>query len=109
MAAVDFAKHHCDADEQLLSDIGLCVSETAGNVVVHAYGESGGQMRLSVRQTCEHLIIEISDDGTGDSTRTDPPGLRLGIPIVQALSDATIDQSAESGHRVIMRFPCTPR
>jgi serine/threonine-protein kinase RsbW len=108
-AAVDFAQRHCDADAQLLSDIALCVSEAAGNVVVHAYGDAGGQMRLSVHQTSEQLVVEISDQGAGISAGVDPPGLGLGVPIVQALSDATIDRSTESGHRVTMRFRCHPR
>lgn len=106
--AIDFAKRHSDADQRLLSDIALCVSEAASNVVVHAYSQPGGTMRLSIHQTSDQLVIEIADQGSGVSADPQTPGLGLGIPLVLALSDATIDHSTDTGHRVTMRFPCHP-
>src|SRR5689334_15500562 len=45
---MDFATAYCDADAELLSDIALCVSEAAANVVAHAYADSSGELSLTV-------------------------------------------------------------
>jgi len=107
-AAIEFARSHCTADERLLSDIALCVSEAVGNVVAHAYSEPGGEICLRLRRTRGELIVEIGDRGTGTSAGVNPPGMGVGIQIVQALSDATFAHSPQHGHRVTMRFGCTP-
>jgi anti-sigma regulatory factor (Ser/Thr protein kinase) len=101
---VDFARTQCNADEQLLGDIALCVSEAAANAVAHAYTETGGDILLTATLTNQTMSIEIRDEG---SRRTTPsPGLGLGLDIIHTLSDATIDRPTGAGMRVTMRFPC---
>jgi anti-sigma regulatory factor (Ser/Thr protein kinase) len=101
---VDFARTQCNADEQLLGDIALCVSEAAANAVAHAYTETGGDILLTATLTNQTMSIEIRDEG---SRRTTPsPGLGLGLVIIHTLSDATIDRPTGAGMRVTMRFPC---
>jgi anti-sigma regulatory factor (Ser/Thr protein kinase) len=102
--SVDFARTQCHADDQLLGDIALCVSEAAANAVAHAYTEPGGDILLTATLRNETISIEIRDEG---SRRTTPsPGLGLGLDIIRTLSDATIDRPTGDGMRVIMRFPC---
>jgi len=88
----------------LLSDITLCVSEAASNVVTHAYGDAEGEIALGIRLTGAYLIVDIQDDGLGGGTSAGRPGLGLGLQIVRALSDATI-RSDDAGRQVTMRFP----
>jgi anti-sigma regulatory factor (Ser/Thr protein kinase) len=108
IAATSFAKSHGATDERLLSDIALCVSEVASNVVVHAYPDTRGEISLTIRQTRADLIVEIGDQGAGAASRTPPPGLGLGLGIVHALSDGTTDHNDEEGHHVTMRFRLHP-
>jgi serine/threonine-protein kinase RsbW len=107
--AVNVATTHCNADTQLISDIALCVSEAAANVVAHAYPESDGDITLTISRAPQMLVIEIADTGVGTATRTSRPGLGLGTKIVEALSDASFQLVEGSGLRVTMRFPCQAR
>jgi anti-sigma regulatory factor (Ser/Thr protein kinase) len=101
---VDFARTECNADDQLLGDIALCVSEAAANVIAHAYTQPGGDILLTATLANHTISIEIRDQG---SRRTTPsPGLGLGLGIIHTLSDATIDRPTGDGMRVTMRFPC---
>jgi anti-sigma regulatory factor (Ser/Thr protein kinase) len=107
MAVAEFVRSHTAIGDELLSDITLCVSEAAGNVVIHAYGDVEGDIALAVRLTRAHLIVEIRDEGPGSGTHERRPGLGLGMPIVHALSDATI-RTDQAGRQVTMRFPLGP-
>lgn len=75
IAATGFAKSHGATDERLLSDIALCVSEVASNVVVHAYPDTRGEISLTIRQTRADLVVEISDQGADAAGRTLPRAL----------------------------------
>ena len=103
---VDFVTAHCDADEALLSDIALCVTEAAANAVLHAYDQPGGEITLTVRHTVGTITVEICDEGIGPPAPSPNPGLGLGLKIVHTLSDATSTRSNGTGLRVTMRFPC---
>jgi anti-sigma regulatory factor (Ser/Thr protein kinase) len=101
---IDFARNRCsDADDRLLGDIALCVSEAAANAVAHAYTEPGGDILLTATLTNETISIEIRDQGSGRTTPS--PGLGLGLDIIHTLSDATVDRPPGAGMRVTMRFP----
>ena len=106
---MDFATAYCNADAELLSDIALCVSEAAANVVAHAYADSSGELSLTVSRAQGMLVVVISDAGVGTSAQTARPGLGIGMKIVEALSDATFEPLDGSGLRVTMRFPCASR
>jgi hypothetical protein len=66
---VDFARTECNADDQLLGDIALCVSEAAANVIAHAYTQPGGDILLTATLANHTISIEIRDQG---SRRTTP-------------------------------------
>jgi serine/threonine-protein kinase RsbW len=76
----------CGADEQLVEDITLAVSEAATNAVIHAYREDAG--RLALAAECENgaLWFRVIDEGTGLSPRADSPGLGLGLPLIARLT-----------------------
>jgi anti-sigma regulatory factor (Ser/Thr protein kinase) len=103
--AVDFANTRCGADDQLLSDIALCVSEAAANTVAHAYAGRGGAITLTASAIDDAIVIEICDEGRG--TPGPSSGLGLGLKIVHALSDASVERPPGAGTRVTMRFPCS--
>jgi len=102
---IDFVTAHCNAEEALLSNIALCVTEAAGNAVLHAYDQPGGEITLTVQHTNGMIIVEICDEGIGTPAASPAAGLGLGLKIVHTLSDATSTRST-SGLRVTMRFPC---
>jgi anti-sigma regulatory factor (Ser/Thr protein kinase) len=105
--ALDFARTRCGADEPLLSEIALCVSEAVGNAVVHAYAEPGGEISVVIEAVHGGLVVEVCDEGAGTSLPSATPGLGLGMKIVSKLSDATFQPTSDAtGLRVTMRFPC---
>jgi serine/threonine-protein kinase RsbW len=104
--AIDFANTHCTAEPELISDIALCVSEAATNVVLHAYPDTDGDVAITIHHANHTLTIEISDRGVGTATRTTQPGLGMGLDIVDTLSDATFHSPDGTGTNVTMRFPC---
>jgi anti-sigma regulatory factor (Ser/Thr protein kinase) len=105
--AVDFARTRCDADERLVGDIALCVSEAAGNAVAHAYSKPGGEITLRIEFSDQVLTVEVCDEGAGTGSRSSQPGLGVGMKIVEALCDASFEPvSGTTGLRVVMRFPC---
>ena len=103
---IDFVTARCNAEQALLSDIALCVTEAAANAVQHAYDQPGGEITLTVQHTNGMVTVEICDEGLGTQAPSPAPGLGLGLKIVHTLSDATSARSNGSGLRVTMRFPC---
>jgi anti-sigma regulatory factor (Ser/Thr protein kinase) len=104
--AVDYAATRCDARPELVSDIALCVSEAAANVVAHAYPQTPGDITLAIGQSEQTLMIRISDDGVGATHRGSQPGLGVGLQIIESLSDACFESADGGGFNVTMRFTC---
>jgi serine/threonine-protein kinase RsbW len=53
------------ATEPELEAIRLAVTEAVTNVVVHAYGEAGGQVHLTAALASDELWVLVADDGRG--------------------------------------------
>lgn len=54
------------ADQDVLFDLDLALTEAAANVVRHAYGEGCGALEISVDiQPGSHAVLEVADTGAG--------------------------------------------
>ena len=104
-AVAAFAREH-GAAAQRAADIALVVSEACSNVVVHAYAEAGrpGTFELEAARRDDRLQVRIADSGRGLKPRPDSPGLGLGMPLMQLLSDACVVSDGRPGTVVELSF-----
>ncbi len=91
-----------------LADLKTVVTEACSNVVTHAY-EPGelGTLEVSARPDAERLVVKVADRGRGIRPLVDVErrSLRLGIPLIAALSDGfAIDMTPGGGTTVTMRM-----
>jgi len=77
----EFARAH-GARGARLAAIVLAVSEAAANVVVHAYDDPQGTMRVEADVEDGELELVVLDEGRGFSDE-EGPGLGLGLGLVQ--------------------------
>jgi PAS domain S-box-containing protein len=97
-ALAAFARAH-GADDTLLGDLQLAVSEAATNAVVHAFvGTTPGTIRIRARPGAGTFDVLVSDDGAGMVPRGDSPGLGLGLPTIAQLT-TRLDIRAGAGGR----------
>ena len=86
----------------------LAVSEAVTNAILHAYASDAPDGRIRVRAELfdhEALDVTVEDDGIGMRTRTDSPGIGLGLPTISAVADSLeIDVRSGGGTAVRMRF-----
>lgn len=72
-----------------VGELKTIVGEALNNAVLHAYGKEGGTVEITVgRQTPAELEVIVRDFGSGIFPRpdSDAPSLRMGLPIIGALS-----------------------
>ncbi len=77
-------------EEAAVSDLKTVVTEACMNAVVHAYPGEPGPLEVSAEPRPQGLEIVVRDRGEGFQPRPadpDAPGLRLGLPLIAALSD----------------------
>ena len=99
--------HGVVADQLLIGDIALAVSEACTNAVVHGYpNDETGAFRVCVSHAGETVLVTVSDDGGGMIPRPDSPGLGLGLPLMSTLSERLEVRSAALGTGTVvqMRF-----
>lgn len=75
-------------EDDALSDLRLAVTEACTNVVVHAYPDGDGDLRI--RATLSEggrIVVSVLDDGLGMGAVHDSPGLGLGLPLIASLSE----------------------
>jgi anti-sigma regulatory factor (Ser/Thr protein kinase) len=73
-----------------IGDLKTIVSEAMNNVVVHAYDDGGGSVTVDVGMAAtEMLEVVIKDHGRGifPHPDADVPSLKMGLPIIGALSE----------------------
>ena len=93
------------APPEAVSSIKLAVSEAATNVVLHAYPEHPGEVRVRVERSGRTLRVVVSDDGSGMLPRPDSPGLGLGLPLIAQLVDGLdVSRPERGGTELCMRF-----
>jgi len=89
-------------------DLRIAVTEAATNVVVHAYPDRTGLIRVEVWPDDEVMVIHVTDHGCGIVPRVErvTPGLGLGIQLIAALSEEMSITANEdgSGTQVGMTF-----
>jgi anti-sigma regulatory factor (Ser/Thr protein kinase) len=77
-----------DVPDQTLSDIKLAVTEACTNVVVHAYPDREGELRVRALVDDRRLTVVVVDTGRGILPRPDSPGLGLGLPLIATLAES---------------------
>jgi serine/threonine-protein kinase RsbW len=77
-----------DVPDHALADVKLAVTEACTNVVVHAYPDGDGPMRVTATLTDGALTVVVSDEGRGILPRPDSPGLGLGLPLIATLASS---------------------
>ena len=97
------------ADDDVLLQVNLAVSEAATNAVQHAYRDrapaDAGDVRVVVRGEGGHLVVHIYDDGMGLTPRCDSPGLGLGLCLMAHETDRfEIRKTPEGGTEVVLHF-----
>lgn len=95
-AASELAER-CGADERLVDDIVLAISEAATNAVVHAYRDEPGRLALAAESHNGALWFRVIDDGEGLTPRADSPGMGLGLPLIARLTTAFEVRRGPSG------------
>jgi len=85
---VAFAARH-GASRHAQSDIALAVSEALTNSVVHAFvRQPAGTMGLLAEAAADVLLIRITDDGSGMTSRADSPGMGIGLHLIDQLTSS---------------------
>ena len=80
------------ADELMVADVAVAVSEACTNAVVHAYRDQPADghlplFRVAARRMGDAVTVTVADTGCGMKPRADSPGAGLGLPLIAALSD----------------------
>jgi serine/threonine-protein kinase RsbW len=104
------------ADEVMIGDIAVAVSEACTNAVMHAYQSpngdvpGGGDGRLAVvaDRTGETVTVTVEDTGAGVRPRPDSPGMGLGFAIVASLCDHVEMRTGPGGTGTVVEMKFTP-
>jgi serine/threonine-protein kinase RsbW len=96
----------CGFGDQRVSDVKLAVTEAVTNVIRHAYGDESGQVVAVADVDGDTLRIVIADTGAGIVSRSDNPGLGLGLPLITRLADTVDVISKAPGTEIHMTFLC---
>jgi len=102
-----------------LADIKCAVSEAVTNCIVHAYGEQGGSITLTLRRYSDGLItVSVKDNGIGIEDvekammplyTTDTTGERsgMGFSIMESMTDKmTVRSAPNKGTTVTLKLFC---
>jgi serine/threonine-protein kinase RsbW/stage II sporulation protein AB (anti-sigma F factor) len=98
------------ADDDVLLQINLAVSEAATNAILHAYrdraAEHAGDVRVVVRRDGRaSLVVHVYDSGIGLTPRPDSPGLGLGLCLMAHETERfEICKSPAGGTEVVLHF-----
>jgi len=95
--------------EDVISALGLAVSEATTNAVVHAYADltDAGQGTVAVAAVIDDalLSVTVADEGRGMRPRPDSPGLGLGLPLIaQMATSFEVHEGPAGGTEVRMSF-----
>jgi anti-sigma regulatory factor (Ser/Thr protein kinase) len=101
--ARDFAAR-AGAEDAVVGDIALAISEAATNAVLHAYRDIvAGPVRLTGRVEGEWLQFEVSDHGRGFHA-SPSGGLGFGMKVMAEVSDSMTVRQGDEGTTVTLRF-----
>jgi serine/threonine-protein kinase RsbW len=91
-----------------LDDLKTVVSEACNNVILHAYDDEDGAIKVSASSDGNALEVSVSDAGGGFRPETgadEERSLGLGLPLIASLSDSfSISGAAGVGTTMTVRF-----
>lgn len=92
-----------------IGELKTIVTEALDNAVLHAYDEEGGTIEITVmRHSPAELEVVVRDFGSGIFPRPDSetPSLRMGLPIIGALSSGfCLESRRGEGTTLTARVP----
>ncbi|RPH95593.1 ATP-binding protein [candidate division KSB1 bacterium] len=98
--------------EEVRSDLGICVTEAAGNAIVHAHGERAEiPVEICIERYADHMQISVRDHGPGFYSQEIPdPTLPenllkdhgRGLHLIRALMDHVEIRRLPDGMQIIM-------
>lgn len=89
------------------ADTKIALTEACTNAVVHAYGEEGGPLDVTMSATGGRLVLSVRDHGHGLRplpAATDGPPLGFGLALIASLSDEFAIAGGRHGTEVRMAF-----
>jgi anti-sigma regulatory factor (Ser/Thr protein kinase) len=92
------------ADQDLLDDVALALSEAVGNAARHAYPDGEGEVEVEVATDDGAVLVVVADTGAGMAVPSETPGLGLGLQLIRAKTRAWNIESDGSGTRLTMQF-----
>ena len=98
-------------EPQAVADLKTVVTEACMNVVIHAYDDAPGPLEVGARRENRRLVVQVRDFGRGMRPRVDPDrqSLRLGLPLIAALSESfELSGPPDGGTEVTMRVAFAP-
>lgn len=110
----------CHSDPIIISadkaiPLGLLVNELVTNAVKYAYVDGPGVIRVDAREIDGHLLVEISDEGTGlpDGFEINQPRNSLGFRVIiglvrQLLGELKVSKNIPRGALFTIKFPLDP-
>jgi anti-sigma regulatory factor (Ser/Thr protein kinase) len=94
----------------VVDSVRLAVSEAVTNVVLHAYLNRPGEVRLTVAVTEGEFWVLVTDDGRGHQTTPVSPGLGWGLALIaNACQDFMVMERSGGGTELCMSFPLEQR
>jgi len=99
----------CVLPGRLATPLALITSELVGNALRHAFTESGGEVKVSLRCGRGKVRLSVADNGTGILRDRMIKGHSTGLLIVRALAEhslgGTLSVRRRQGTRVTVSFP----
>jgi GAF domain-containing protein/anti-sigma regulatory factor (Ser/Thr protein kinase) len=83
-------------------DVLLGCGEAAANAIEHAYGPSGGDIRISAKRAPDAVVVTVSDSGRWRSPRVAYRG--RGILMMRQLADSVLISPSERGTSVELHW-----
>ena len=102
--AIARACRELGAGEAVCARIALAASEAVTNAVLHGFPHGHGEVRPSVRREGGELELVIADNGQGLVTRSDSPGMGMGLGIIAEVSDRLSIVDGRPGTELHMWF-----
>mgnify|MGYP002712951849 CR=1 FL=1 len=105
---IECAMDNLNLDVDTAVPIGLIVNELLTNALKYAFpkGESG-QIKISLAQKDDDLLLQVSDNGIGKTTDAKPKGTGFGTQLIQLLTqqlNGTISETHSHGTSVFFSF-----